>query len=537
MEHADTFCADLVIGQLLEKRALIGMDHGGFAMKKTGIALAILMLMIMMVMPVAAGPDLAPTASATATVTTTATTAPTFTPQATYTPLPTYTPQPTYTPMPTFTPLATSSPLPTPTALPTVAPTATPIAVPTIETQPGLEFGGRGEGKLIFGGSYTLRSGDTLRGDLVIFGGTAVVEADSRVNGNVVVIGGSADIAGHVNQDLVLIGGASELRSSAVVDGQLVRVGGALRTEEGAQIRGGESGGAPIPPIPPIPPVPSVPTPPVPPVGRLVNSGVNTWINFVWHVARTIGTTILLTLLAAFAVALWPNPMQRVDRTIKSNLGMSWIVGVLTPLVFAVVIPAFAILSALLIIACGLGLVGFMLIALASLALAVAWLMGWIALGQIVGDWLLRSLGTRDATSTVSAAVGTAAITLLWLGLDSLSSFGWLCGLGCLGGFGWVIFVLVAPIGLGAVVLTRFGTQDYNGTMGYMPHAPTPPTPPVAPLARSAPSAPEGPEPFAPVEPPAPVTSPEATPSSEPSTSPAQEPPADSPLDKPVGEV
>jgi len=512
-------------------------------MKKIGIALTILMLLAIMVIPVAAaGPDLAPTASPTATVTATATTAPTFTPQATYTPLPTYTPQPTYTPLPTFTPVATSSPLPTPSATPvaqpTVAPAATPAVVPTVETQPGLEFGGgRGDGKVVFGGSYTLRSGDTLGGDLVVFGGFAVVESDSRVTGNVVVIGGAADIAGHVNQDLVVIGGAAQLRSSAEVDGQLVRVGGALQTEEGAKIHGGESGGVPIPPIPPIPPVPSVPTPSVPPFGRWVDNGVNNWLNFVWHVARAIGTTILLTLLAAFAVALWPNPMQRVGRTIKTNLGMSWVVGMLTPLAFAVVIPAFAILSALLIIACGLGLLGFMLIAVASLALAVAWLMGWIALGQIAGDWLLRSLGTRDATPTVSAAVGTAAITFVWLGLDSLNGLGWLCGLGCLAGFGWVIFALVAPIGLGAVVLTHFGTQNYNGTMGYAPRAPIPPTPPVAPVAPSAPSAPEVPAPSAPVEPLAPVTSPEATPESELPVSPAPEPLANSPLDKPVGEI
>jgi hypothetical protein len=504
-------------------------------MKKIGIALTILMLTAMMVMPVAAaGPDLAPTASPTATVTATATTAPTFTPQATYTPLPTYTPQPTYTPIPTFTPVATSSPLPTssatPAAQPTVAPTAAPIVVPTVETQPGFEFGGGKDGKVIFGGSYTLRSGDRLNGDLVVFGGSAIVESDSRVTGNVVVIGGAADIAGHVNQDLVVIGGAAQLRSSAEVDGQLVRVGGALQKEEGATIHGGESGGVPIPPIPPVPSIP--PTPSVPPFGRWVNNGVNTWLNFVWHVARAIGTTILLTLLAAFAVALWPNPMQRVGRTIKGYAGMSWVVGMLTPLAFAVVIPAFAILSALLVIACGLGLLGFMLIAVASLALAVAWLMGWIALGQIVGDWLLRALGTRDATPAASAAVGTAAITFVWLGLDTLNGLGWLCGLGCLGAFGWVIFVVLGPIGLGAVVLTRFGTQSYNGTTSYAPSAPIPPTPPVAPIA------PEAPAPFAsvaPVEPPAPVTSPEVTPSSEPTTSP--EPSAESPLDKPVGEI
>ena len=92
--------------------------------------------------------------------------------------------------------------------------------------------------------SYTLRSGERLRGDLVVFGGNARLETDTRVDGNIVVIGGEADIAGRVRGDMVIVGGSVRLRSTAEVDGQLVRVGGALQKDEGAQIHGGESGGA-----------------------------------------------------------------------------------------------------------------------------------------------------------------------------------------------------------------------------------------------------------------------------------------------------
>jgi len=224
------------------------------------------------------------------------------------------------------------------------------------------------------------------------------------------------------------------------------------------------------------------------PFQRWADNGVGNVFDFMWRVARAVGTTVVLALLALFAVTLWREPMQRVNRTILNSAGISWVVGVLTPLAFAVVVPAFAVLSAILIIACGLGLIGILIIAAAALVLTAAWVMGWIALGQIVGERLLRALGAHTATPAAAATVGTAAITLLWTGLDSLNALGWLCGLGCLGGFAWIIFAILAPIGLGAVVLTRFGTQDYGNGNGYhMP--PAPPAAPAAPVAPEPPTA------------------------------------------------
>jgi hypothetical protein len=395
---------------------------------------------------------------------------------------------------------------------------AQPTLAPTTQPAPGFEAGS-GDGKFVFGGSYTLRSGERLSGDLVVFGGDATVESDSRVDGNVVVIGGDVDIAGRVGRDVVLIGGMARLRSSAVVGGQLVRVGGGLQQDEGAQIHGGESGGVTIPPIPPVPPVPSVPRP------RVVEwwqFGANSFINFVWHVTRAVGSTILLALLALFVVSLWREPVDRVRQTIANATGVSWVVGFLTPLAFAVIVPAFAVLSAILVLALCLGLVGFVLIAVVSLALAIAWLMGWIALGQIAGERLLHAIGTHDATPAASAAVGTAVITLVWLALEPF------CGLG------WLFFALSAPLGLGAVILTRFGTQDYGTSSlggGFRPPAPpAPPVPPTPPIPGPMEPSVSGESPSGDLRPVEPSPSPDAAPPIEP-------PAPASPLEKPVGEL
>jgi len=80
--------------------------------------------------------------------------------------------------------------------------------------------------------------------------------------------------------------------------------------------------------------------------------------------------------------------------------------------------------------------------------------------------------------------MGTAIITLLWLGLESFSGLDWLCGLGCLGGLGWLFFAVLSPLGLGAVVLTRFGTQDYTSNGLYSNGSPIPPRRPRRRLRR-----------------------------------------------------
>ena len=52
-----------------------------------------------------------------------------------------------------------------------------------------LELGPYDGGPVIFGGNYTLKSGDTLNGDLVVFGGNVTIEEDALVEGSIVVPG------------------------------------------------------------------------------------------------------------------------------------------------------------------------------------------------------------------------------------------------------------------------------------------------------------------------------------------------------------
>ena len=53
-------------------------------------------------------------------------------------------------------------------------------------------------GRIIFGDSFTLESGERMDGDLAVLGGSVVLETGSRVDGNVVVMGGNIRVAGEV---------------------------------------------------------------------------------------------------------------------------------------------------------------------------------------------------------------------------------------------------------------------------------------------------------------------------------------------------
>ncbi|NIV40504.1 MAG: hypothetical protein GWN58_67215, partial [Anaerolineae bacterium] len=121
--------------------------------------------------------------------------------------------------------------------------------------------------------------------------------------------------------------------------------------------------------------------------------------------------------------------------------------------------------------------------ALVALALGAAGLFGWIGVGAQVGERLLRALNVREIAPLWAAGLGTLLITLVGMGLSVAF---------CLALLGWLMILVLGCLGLGAVVLTRFGTMAYVPSTGAEPGPPRP-TPP-APVQTAA-EVPEPPEP------------------------------------------
>src|SRR6202142_3972752 len=103
---------------------------------------------------------------------------------------------------------------------------------------PAYAFTGHLDGRVVFGQSFTLKSGETLDGDLVVFGGEATIEENATVKGNVVVIGGSLTLDGQATGDAVVIGGLMTMGDKSLVAGNVTTVGGSLQRTAGSQVGG-----------------------------------------------------------------------------------------------------------------------------------------------------------------------------------------------------------------------------------------------------------------------------------------------------------
>jgi hypothetical protein len=84
-----------------------------------------------------------------------------------------------------------------------------------------------------------------------------------------------------------------------------------------------------------------------------------------------------------------------------------------------------------------------------GIVLIVAWAFGIVALGVVTGK-RLGGLLKQDWALPVSAGIGAFILTLVINGLNAI--------LFCVG---WLPSLLIGSIGLGAVILTRFGSHLY----------------------------------------------------------------------------
>jgi hypothetical protein len=310
-----------------------------------------------------------------------------------------------------------------------------------------------GEGEVVFGGDFTLQSGEELDGDLVVFGGNVVLEEDSFVNGAVFIMGGNATVAGEVDDELIVFGGNVELKSTAVIGSDLIAWGGQVERAEGAVVKGSVSQGATTglfraPKVVPIPPIP--PTP-----GRVpLEAGTSFFFNTMLDIFKTIITALALMALGLLVVLFLPKQTEMVAQTVLAAPLPSLGVGFLT----AVVAVA---LTALLTITICLLPVG-LFVALITIA---AGFFGWIAVGLLVGQKLLGGLQVREPAPLAAVVIGVLLISLT-------------SALPCLG---FLVFLGAVSLGLGSVVLTRFGTMSYpQEPSSPLPLEPTEPQPPTA---------------------------------------------------------
>lgn len=280
------------------------------------------------------------------------------------------------------------------------------------------------EDKVIFGGTYTLARGQILDGNLAVLGGTVILEEGSQVTGQVLVHGGSIEINGEVDAGLVISGGTLTLGEQALILGNVQWVGGSFEREDGARVDGTITS------------------------HTLPLTDADFENSFVGQLGRRILDTLwsfflffAFSTLAVLVVVFFPNPAARVAQTLVAQPGQSIVSGLLALIVALPVILILAI-TILLIPVSFAGL----------LIIVVAGIFGWISLGLETGHRLARAFH-REWAPPVAAGVGTFLLTFVTFSLRFI--FSWLC-------IGWMFPTMVGLIGLGAVVLSQFGSKVYQ---------------------------------------------------------------------------
>ena len=278
--------------------------------------------------------------------------------------------------------------------------------------------------EVVFGGSYTLASGQTLQGSLLVFGGTATIEDGARVTGDVVLFGGSVTIEGEVDGNVSATGGSLGLGPLAIVHGDVNMLGASIEQNEGAQILGKIN-------------IEEEATQNRALKDTFAGRIIAQVLDMLWSIFLWFAFSALAVLIVIFA----PNPASRVAQTIVIQPGMSALVGLLT---LIVALPVLLLLTITII----LSPVSFF----GLLALVVAAIFGWISLGLETGNRLARAFH-REWAPPVSAGLGTFLLTFVAFSLEYI--FSWLC-------IGWIFPTVVGLVGLGSVVLSQFGKRVYQ---------------------------------------------------------------------------
>lgn len=315
--------------------------------------------------------------------------------------------------------------------------------------------------EVVAGGDYTLAEDETLNGNLVVLGGSVTLEEGSTVNGSVVIVGGSSELGGEVKEDVVVFGGSVALLETVVIQGDLVRSGGSIEAEAGYEVQGNETQSIPNPPVLPFDNNSEFSAPEVPanPVQDGIEGMVNAILSLVLGVISAFTLAVVAGVLAMFVAMLMPEPLGRVTAAMTQAPVLSAGMGLLT----LVAVPMLAGLVALITLFC---LSPFSLVALFIYVMAIFF--GWVALGALMGEKLMGAVNNGTFSPVLAAGLGAFLLTLLINLLSVIPGIG--------GFFSSLTAFLLAALGLGAVVLTRFGLRPYlSGVAAPVQPAPPPP--------------------------------------------------------------
>jgi hypothetical protein len=295
---------------------------------------------------------------------------------------------------------------------------------------------------------FALGEGERYQGDLAIAARDVHLDAESIIEGDVSIVAlGDVRLAGRIEGDLSILApfSAVEVAPGANIGGDLAICARSLSSLEGIAIGGRQNTGCDR-------------------ISTILQGGITgitaaaptIHLPFLSLGAGDTGTRLAQVGLSAFGVAavaafiafLFPDSLRRMTATALARPRTAGATGMLA---FGLTIGLTLLFLLLTILTSGALCLGLPLVAVGWAVLASGLLAGWIAIAYALGGWLLRQRGSH-APPIVTASLGALVLTLFEGGIQLVPCLGWLSV---------VLVLVIGLIGLGALILTRFGTRPY----------------------------------------------------------------------------
>lgn len=270
---------------------------------------------------------------------------------------------------------------------------------------------------LITNGEHQLAQ--DIQGDLIILGGEASLIEGVTLSGNAHLLLGKLTIDGKVSGDVNFLNGDLTLGKAAVIRGDLNMGGGSYHSSQSSMIEGKVNTGAGIP-------LPDMPV-------RKRSMGISFWV-------RALAYGFISGLAAAGLVRYFQGGIGHIREAITHHSLACTAIGILTGIVG---------ISLLVTMAYTILLIPISLLGIVVLGVGV--FLGWVGLGSELGRFLFR-FSKRPFKPSQAAFIGMLIFTL---GTELLAS---------LPAIGSLLSLTMVFIGLGAVMLTRFGLRRFVPT-------------------------------------------------------------------------
>jgi hypothetical protein len=251
---------------------------------------------------------------------------------------------------------------------------------------------------------------------VIRIGKDVTIEKGQRVR-SVLTLGGQITIHGTVEDGVLAVGGSVVLTKTAVVKGDVASVGGVIVMAKDAEI-GGD-----------LTEINSTNF-----YETIMNSISSEWAGWSW-VFALISLSILAVVLcmALLTAALLPKQVIAVSEAVRENTLKVILTGVLALVTIA---PLALLLT--------ISVIGIALIPLEIILVVLTILLGFIAVSRLIGSWVFGLIGKS----------GTGVVRETFWGLVIIWIVGWIPYVG------WMIKAIAIVLGLGAALITRFGTHQ-----------------------------------------------------------------------------